>query len=53
MLKNLASDREYWRVDASAFRACVWRIATYCQAQQFAHTREAPKKHMGNRKRPD
>ena len=26
---------------------CVWRIATYCQAQQFAHTREAPKSICG------
>jgi len=27
--------------------ACVWRIATYCQAQQFAHAQEAPKSICG------
>jgi hypothetical protein len=31
---------------------CVWRIATYCQAQQFAHTRTA-QKHLQSLKRPD
>jgi len=46
-------DNEQIMIDSIPVMAwrCVWRIATYCQAQQFAHT--YAQKHLRSRKRPD